>query len=195
MPNNNEKISCLEQLVIKYKGVIKERSSDEFVTTIVYQGSRELCEEGLKHFRVNTTDKEYGNIESVRMTQDEGPFWNLEVRYATENDTSKGSGYGPNQSELNVRMISMPLESKKNYHRRWNYHLYSTVKNASTPSFWNTADYNNDGIQGTSYDYDPSKFPKQQTLFYAWGQNYSDLPQLPTGYVWYRIRKMTKPRY
>lgn len=194
MPQNNyPETSCFNQLQIKYRGVTREKSSDEFITTIIYQGSKEVCEEALKHFRVNTTNKEYGNLESVRMTQDAGPFWNIEVHYSTENDTSKGSGYGPNQSELNVRMISMPLESKKNYHKRWNFNLYATKKNAPTPDFWNTADYENDGIRG-DYEYgggDPSQAPKG--AYYCWGKNYSDCPALPQGSNWFKIKKMTKP--
>lgn len=133
MPNNiNNKISCLEQLVIKYKGVTKEETSQNKITTIIYQGSRELCEEAMQELKINTTDKEYGNLESLRMQQDEGPFWNVEVRYSIDltgvGIHSSGSSYGPKQSELNVRMISMPLESKKGYRRKWNMNLYCTKK-------------------------------------------------------------------
>lgn len=129
----NEKISCLEQLVVKYKGRTKEKVSGETTTTLIYQGSRELCEEAMKELHINSTDKEYGNLESMRMTQDAGPFWNLELKYSIEYDTSTGSAYGPKQSTLTVRTISMPLESKKGYRRKWNMNLYCTKKSRLQP--------------------------------------------------------------
>lgn len=191
--NDNEPTSCFVKLQIKYKSVVKEVSGDEIVTTIIYQGTRELCEEAMQELKVNTNNPENGNLESVRMTQDEGPIWNLELRYAIENTTSKGSGYGPNKSELAVRMISMPLESKKEYRRKWNYHLYATKKGADTPDFWNSATYDNDGIQGTKYEYDGRQDMSGAPTFYSWGQSYSDCPTLPQGSIWYRIKKMRKP--
>ena len=39
------------------------------------------------------------------------------------NESPEGSSYGPKYSTLTVRMMSMPLESKKGYKTNWNYHL------------------------------------------------------------------------
>lgn len=198
MPSN-DRISCLEQLVIKYKGVTKETSSQERIVTIIYQGSRELCEEALKELKINTTDKEYGNLESMRMTQDEGPFWNLELRYSVDTTGvgihSSGTSYGPKQSELTMRTISMPLESKSNYKKHWNYDFYSSEKPTSFPqTTWETANASNDMVRGTTLEYtgDPSFL--ESHVCWAWAQSYGDLPPLPQGYVWHKQRDRTMPR-
>lgn len=198
MPTNN-RISCLEQLVIKYKGITKETNSGERIVTIIYQGSRELCEEAMTELKINTTDKEYGNLENMRMTQDEGPFWNLELRYSVDTTGvgihSSGTSYGPKQSELNARSISMPLESKSSYKKNWNYNFYCTNKSPSqVPTAWISADADNDGIRGTGFEWSGEEDYLKTHDCWAWGQSYGDLPSLPRGYIWHKIKDMTKPR-
>lgn len=197
MPSN-DRISCLEQLVVKYKGTTKENTSGERIVTIVYQGSRELCEQAMAEMKINSVDKEYGNLENARMYQDAGPFWNLELRYSVDTTGvgihSSGSSYGPKQSELSMRVISMPLESKEDYLKNWNYNFYCTNKSPSqVPTAWVEANAKDDKIRGTQYEYtgDPAYLKTQDC--WAWGKSYGELPTLPQGYIWHKIMDMTKP--
>lgn len=71
--------------------------------------------------------QEYGAITSNKVTQGEGPFWELEVVYEIDMITisiGQGSEDGPGHSELTARVISNPLENHPNYKRKWNYNLY-----------------------------------------------------------------------
>lgn len=193
--------SVFEQLQEKYRGLSVDYSSEERRTIITYQGTKELCTQAMESiFKINTTDKTYGNIENVRMTNGgNGPIWDLEVTYVIEldangNKLSKGSTFNAKNAELSMSMLSLPLEKLSKYRKKWNNNLYSTVPKDNVPSFWDTADYDYDGIAGTNYEYpgDGTTSPTSRT-FYAWGASLSDLPALPTGFIWHKVKAMTKP--
>lgn len=151
--------SVLEKLQVKYKGLQIDVNSQEKKTTITYQGSKDLCNEALQEiYQINVSDPTYGNIENVRMFCADGPIWNLEVTYSIDKSgtglgSSNGSTYGPKSSELSMSMLSLPLEGRDNYLMNWNNNLYSTLSSASIPDFYYVADYEDDGIDGTKYEY------------------------------------------
>lgn len=201
MPNNiDEHVSCLQKLQLKYKGLERENTDEETTTSIIYQGSKELVEEAFVEMNTNGKDADYGNIETVRMYQDEGPFWNLEINYAIEKhgvgiSSSKGSSYGPKASVLTVRAITRELETLSNYRMHWNNNLYCTKKVHSVPSWANNATFEDDKITGTSREYPGDGVTKPDSAeYYAWGKNLSELPPLLYGYTWHKVTNMTKPR-
>ena len=201
MPNNNNEplVSCFEKLQVKYKGFERENTDNEKTTTVIYQGSRELIEEAFTEINTNSTDMNYVNIETVRMYQYEGPIWNLEISYAIEKHgngvSSKGSSYGPKASVLTVRAITRDLETLSNYRMKWNNNLYCTLPGQSTPDWWDTATFEDDKITGhTNREYPGDGVTKPTAkAYWAWGKNQSELPPLLYGYVWHKVKKMTKP--
>lgn len=186
--------SVFDSLQVKYKGFTKENSSEGTLTTVIYQGSKELCSRAMDQLIVNSVSKGHGTIESVKMTQDEGPIWNLEVEYAVEaGGISKGTSYGPKQSSLTMRMMSLPLESKSNYRKHWNNNLYSTKKNAKLPEFWASATYDDDGVANSSVEYPGDGSNPSKIEYFAWAKSLNELPALPNSYIWHQIKEMTKP--
>lgn len=210
--------SCFEKLRIKYQGFNRSKTSDEEKTVITYIGSYELCKQGLDEARIMTSHPEYGTLEEANMTPDEGTFWNLEMVYAIDTGgnakSSKGSRLGPKNSTLTVRMMGNPLEMHKNYLKKWNYNLYTTLPpalNAQTminyrvagtwDKLMNNADARHDEIpielKVSSWDH-KADLTKTQNFVIAWGKYLNDLPQLYTEngkqYEWSLCAPMTKPR-
>jgi hypothetical protein len=192
--------SCFNQLQVKYKGRERENTDNELLTTIVYQGERSICEQAFEEISTNSKDPEYGNIESVRLFQDEGPIWNIEIKYSIEKhgngiSNSSGSSYGPKSSVLSVRMMTQDLEARPNYRKHWNNNLYCTLKGQSTPDWWDDATYENDRVTGTGREYPGDGVTKpDKQAYWAWASNYSELPPLLYGFTWHRVKSMTKPR-
>lgn len=155
--------SILHELQIKYKGTTVTKTGNEERTVVVYQGSRELCEQALNDKSLVQND-ELGYIDSMKLTQDEGPHWNLEVTYVVEytnaalivgggtNPTQqqpvqrsrikKGSSKNVSSSELNVRMMSAPIETAYYYRKYWNYNMYCT---------WSINELDEKGIVNPNY--------------------------------------------
>jgi hypothetical protein len=206
MPNDRityPEHSCFHDLKIKYKGFNRDNTDSYTTTTIIYQGTRELCEEGFAEIQTSGHHDQYGNIESVRLFQDEGPIWNLEVKYSISKhgvgiSSSTGSSYGPKSSELTCRMMALPIESRDNYLKNWNYDLYSTNPKADRkPDFYYVADAKNDGIQGTAYEYKADPLNPQEDLttknYYYWAKSANDCPTLPNNQIWYKRTDRDKP--
>lgn len=202
--------SVLQELQVKYKSREKTADSRGVETKVVYQGSKSLCEEAMdSQFMVNVIDAQLGSIEQVRLTQDEGPFWNLEVTYMIEspgldshlggNGEAPGSSNGPSYSELTCRTISRDVSEHQNYRKNWNYSLWCTNPyvvsgNVHFPTnVWNNATAKNDLIMGTSYAYPGNVEVPSSYYYFAWGQSVGDLPALKGDYVWHECAKPTKP--
>ena len=133
-------LSCLRYgLRVKYQSLAQDKTASGTKTTIVLQGTYDACKkaafgaDGIEPiFKINSSHQTYGTLEQMRLTQDEGPLWNLELTYSTETNwlgisNAKGSSYGKTASELNARMISKPLEEHPHYRMRWNKEFYCTA--------------------------------------------------------------------
>ena len=186
--------SALEQLQIRYQGRTVDANSNEIVTNITYIGSRELCENAMRNELAPMMAGEFGTIESVRMSQDEGPHWLLEVRYTTLADATledTGTAYGPKRSQLSTSMISRPIESVPKYKRHWNNNLYYQVQDSNNggsnnnlipdiPAWWWTDDAEHDSTV--------------TNFMWGWGKSVGDLSEPKTAHRWRRAVDMTKPR-
>lgn len=209
-------LSCLKYgLRVKYQQFQREQTASGVKTTIVLQGSYEACKKAMEgdgsgitpEFSINHSHPTYGNLESMRLNQDEGPLWALELVYTTEinwlgQSTSKGSTYGKTSSELNCRMLSVPLEQHPDYEKRWNYTLYSNVPDVKSKlapdawawivDAWKDCDAQHDFLSGFAY----SSESEQKDFYLAWSK-----PDItPTTMVnekptaWIQILPCTKPR-
>lgn len=192
--------SCFNQLQVKYKGRERENTDNETTTTIVYQGSREICEAAFEEINTNERDPAFGNIESVRLYQDDGPIWNIEIKYAIEKhgvglSSSKGSSYGPKSSTLTIRTITRPIESLKKYRMHWNNNLYCTMTGQAKPSWWADATLADDKITGNENREWPAKpgIDPSTHAYWCWAKSISECQALPEPYTWHLNTKMTKP--
>lgn len=205
--------SILEQIQIKYKSREVDKTHSQLKTSVTYQGSKELCEQFMEANPPGTVNAEFGTVEKLKLMQDEGPFWNVQVAYTINTSTSIHIGghntNGPEYSTLSMSALSMPIESHKNYKCKWNNNIFSTKtwsqmttseRNAAQ-NIVDTAGRNaqgeiDDKIAGTSREYNGgSDFTN---AFFAWGKSVSDCPSLnvPEGdppQSWFVIGKMTKP--
>lgn len=189
---------------IKYCGLTVEETKSERLTTVVLQGSKELLKELQETtYKVGTNHPEYGHIQKTRLfNSGQGPIHNLELTYSIDllgpgYSSATGSGYGPKSSELSMNMLQIDLEKVPDYRKNWNYNLYSTKLNAALPAFWSTADYENDGITGTAYEYpDDGITDPLSNTYYEWAKVKSDLSALTHDgkkYGWHLVKRMTKP--
>lgn len=203
---------------MKYQQFQREQTASGVKTTIVLQGTYDACKKAMEgngdgiepEFGINHSHPTYGNLEQMRLSQDEGPIWNLELTYTTEINwlgisTSKGSSYGKTSSELNSRVQSMPLESHPDYHMNWNMNLYSTKADilsrgeiaANIRIAWaNSGKANGDLLEDLEWHGDITSEPYIVAGgFVAWGKSLSELPDGIKEYdmEWYQILPMQKP--
>lgn len=200
-------MSIFEQLHVKYKSRERDETTSEIKTTIVYMGSKEICEQALDtEFKVGSSYADLGTLENTKFSQDEGPIWNITCSYSISLNSGKhgkGTKAGPDDSVLEIRMLGLPLEVHANYLKHWNNNLYTTNVEAisgTIPSSyymntWNNATALDDAIPA-SRKYDPNADVEEinHTTYLAWGKHYTDCPSLPAGATWFELKKMTKPR-
>lgn len=209
--------SVLEQLQVKYKTREVDKGTDETRTTIVWQGSRHLCEQYMFFHKPGEINSTYGTLDSVKMTQDDGPFWNVttvwKIDTSKEEPTAANNQFGPKYSTLSMNVMSMPLEAHKLYKMKWNYNFYATRKYSEMNATYQTAATNitanagkygqviNDYVTNTIYQYSYAamKNATADTVFFCWGKSPSDCPSIDHNLnsnfagEWVMIGMMTKP--
>lgn len=169
-------------ITLKYQGFAKNKTSDGNTTTQVYIGLQQQIKQYAESLVLNSISQ-LGTLQSISLSQDEGPFWNCQLQWSTEKDSS-GNDIGDGtlsqskMSSLSIRMMSMPLESHPNYKTNWNYILIG-LQGTSVPSWW---DSQTDGDVS-----DPK--------IYKWVRDISEIPIQPdaaTGKKWKQLKKKTK---
>lgn len=121
----------------------------------------------------------------MNLGQDEGPVWYAELEWGIEYDSEgnpqpAGDNYGPKQSSLNVRMLSLPLENRANYHTNWNHALIG-LGTDTVPDWWATA---SDLVISGDTDF----------KIYRWIKEASEIPLEKTdGKSWKMLREKTMP--
>ena len=168
-----------------YQGLTKTIDNNGRSITEVYKGSQEACEMFASSHKIGQTSS-YGSLASINIQQEEGPIWSCELEWSIEydangNEIPKGSSYGPKQSSLTVRMLSLPIENRGNYCTNWNYHLIALGTN-TVPSWWETAKTT---VISNEND----------IKIYRWIKEASEIPLEKTdGKSWRMIKQKTKPR-
>lgn len=129
--------SCLDELQIKYQGQTFEVSKDSTSTTIVYQGSKELCLEAQRtDLAGGMVNPDYGTITHSVVTQQDGPFWQIEVTYETAasefsheaGQNADGTDKDLNHSQLSVRVIQNDIQMHPMYLRWWDNCVWWTSR-------------------------------------------------------------------
>lgn len=115
---------------LKYKGFEQSRNDDTLNTQITFQSTQDKLQSVMTStYKVGTQDANYGRIDSLKLTQDSGPFWNLVVEYNQPLSAgiiiTTGNDNKATQNSLTVRMLSLPIQSHPNYKYIWNHSLAS----------------------------------------------------------------------
>ena len=121
-----------------YKGWQQTRTTEALRTTVTVQSTKEKLTGviGTGNYIVGHSymgnqgmyGTDLGVLQSVKIQQADGPFWNLVLQYNNPLSTSITTPTStineePTENSLVVKMQSMPLETHPNYIYRWNHAL------------------------------------------------------------------------
>ena len=168
---------------IKFQSRVTERTEDGITATVVWNGSRaEMLE--LSSGTALGASTEHGQLKSVRVYQESPLIWHCEKKYTLAADgelTEKpDNAYGKKSAQLKGSMLSMPLETHKNYRAKWNYYLAAAPNVQTLPSWWESA-------KDTVLSHADSQK-------YAWIKTIGELPVGKDG-RWHILKDPVKPGY
>ena len=165
----------------QYQGREFERANDTRTLKVMYAGTREEMDE----LGENPPAETGYNFSSARISQKSPSVWQCELRYAGGSDGSAISNpdeqkYGEKSCQVNVSILCMPLESRKNYRANWNHYLASKPDVTAVPAWWGTAA-------------DPL-LTGEDAENYAWIKSTGEIPvDSKTGKRWNLLCKPQKP--
>lgn len=188
------KKSAFEKLEIKYQGREYSRQTNSSIQRITFIGSQQDVMDAYESkYNIGGTIRgleEYGEISSLELSQDAGPFWLLVCEFSKKDN----DGEGCDNAELQIGVLTMPIETHPNYKMCWNHYLWCTIAGQKNPSFaWADATMKDDKIPNASRY--PKDYPTSplQSPFYCWGKTISECTPLPPGYCWYPCQPPKKP--
>lgn len=162
---------------IKSQSRVREVTSDGITSSITWFGTREEMQAMADTHFVGELAPE-GRLRSYRVTQQNGDIWNCELRYeatnAGETSDAPSNEYGKKSAQLKGTMLSLPLETAKNYRTKWNHYLVAAPKITAIPPGYDTTQTTEIG----------ERIAKQ----YRWIKS---LGEMPAG--WHVLRDPTKP--
>lgn len=168
---------------VKFQSRVTERTEDGITATVVWNGSRaEMLE--LASGTALGANTEHGQLKSVRVYQESPLIWHCEQKFTLAADgelTEKpDNAYGKKSAQLKGSMLSVPLETHKNYRAKWNYYLAAAPGESSVPSWWESA-------KDTVLNHSDSQK-------YAWIKTPGELPNDKKG-RWHILKDPVKPGY
>lgn len=123
---------------LEYKGWQQTRTTEALRTTVILQSTKEKLTGviGTGSYIVGASymgnqgmyGSDLGVLQTAKISQDDGPFWNLTLQYNNPLTTSITTptstiSADPTENSLTVKMLSMPIETHQNYIYRWNHAL------------------------------------------------------------------------
>ncbi len=166
---------------VKFQSRVQESTTDGITTTIVWSGTVEEMLQKQNEVLINGyTDN--GQLKSSRVTQVSPKIWNCEQKFllAADGELSEppDTSYGKKSAQLKGSMLSMPLETLKNYLACWNYYLAAAPGVSDVPKWWETA---KDTVLGL-----------KDSQSYVWIKTPGELPTGPKG-RWRILKNPKKP--
>lgn len=120
---------------LQYLGFQQSRNLYNLVTNQTYQGTKERLQHQRDTVWINGTwDTNLGRLQNVDIKQQAGPFYTATVTWTkpiSPQITVNMDSDQPQETNLEVSMISKPIETHPNYDFRWNHALIATTS-AST---------------------------------------------------------------
>lgn len=127
---------------IKSQSRVREATGDGISTTIVWFGTREEMQDLADSHPIGEFAAE-GRLRSCRVLQEGGDVWNCELRYesdsAGESTDAPSAEYGKKSAQLKGSMLSLPLETAKNYRTKWNHYLVAVAGTDTIPGWYESA--------------------------------------------------------
>lgn len=171
---------------IKHGSRYVREEISQLETRLTYQGSYAEILAYKEQFTAGASDiaGEMGILNSVTMTQAEGPIWNLELAYnktIPEIENPDDEDGAPSEQQLSASVISVPIEAHPNYRTCWNHFLVGKCEyegenyTNKVPGFYNTAT-------------DPYLDPMSEGKNYMWVKNLAEAP-VATRYLQWQIVK------
>ena len=129
-------------MVIKHQSRVKAQNGEGQNTTVVYQGEQtEMLE--LQAASPIDESGEYGRLKSSRVYQESPKIWCCELQYESDGSgefaAPPAKAWGKKSAQLRGSMLSLPLESHKDYLTNWNYYLAAAPGIIDVPEWWETA--------------------------------------------------------
>ena len=149
--------------------------------SLIYAGSRALMQQYKSEHPLGEVTAN-GTLISSELYQEGGKIWCLSLEYQSTSDGSEveppPSDYGEKSVSLHGGLLSLPLESMKNYITAWNHYLAAAPGVKEVPGWWETA-------KDPVLDDDTSQK-------YAWIKSLSEIP-VTGGKRWHILKDMVKP--
>lgn len=121
-----------------YLGFTQTKNSQSLITKITYQGTKQKLINERDHnsnWAIGTWNNDYGRLQTIDIEQDQGPFWHATLNFNRALNNGITISYGdegaPQQSNLDISMMSMPLQKARLYDYRWNHALIATTSSAT----------------------------------------------------------------
>lgn len=122
-----------------YLGFEQTKNSESLFTRVTFQGTKEklIYERDLPsadggQWYIGKWDEQYGRLQSVDIDQDAGPFWHATLNYNLVLNNGITVSFGedgtPQESNLDISMMSLPLQKAFLYDYRWNHALICATK-------------------------------------------------------------------
>ncbi len=129
-------------MIVKHQSRVMSQNGEGLVTTIVYQGEQSEIQALQADLSIDESS-EYGRLRATRLYQESPKIWCCELQYETnasgEYATPPAKAYGKKTAQLRGSMLSLPLESHKDYKTNWNHYLAAAPGITAIPAWWATA--------------------------------------------------------
>ena len=128
---------------ITHRGMEIESSDDGDVYVLRYTG-RYIDIASMMDEHYVREDSNLGYLKNIRLYQEEGPLWTIELRYeATQgwqtSSTPPDTSYGKKACSLDCGTLCNELELHPQYKTKWNHYLMGRGNATATPEWWSTA--------------------------------------------------------
>lgn len=124
---------------LQYLGFQQSRNLYNLVTNQTYQGTKERLQHQRDTVWINGTwDTNLGRLQNVDIKQQAGPFYVATVTWTkpiSPQITINMDSDQPQERNLEVAMISKPIETHPNYDYRWNHTLIATTSAAANATY------------------------------------------------------------
>ena len=168
---------------VKFNSRQVERTQEDVVTTICWTGTQSEIQDFSQAEQPGAGSSD-GKLKSIRVFQEGPNIWVCEKKYISDLNgdpfEKPNIAYGKKSAQLSCSMLSLPLESAKNYRKKWNHFLVAAPGISAIPDWWYTATAQTSELIG----------PDAQK--YAWVKAIAEAPNDKNG-RWQVLKNPTKP--
>lgn len=157
----------------QYKGFTQTKNSYQLTTRETYQGTKQELQyrrDNNSTWAIRYNHPDFGTIDNVQITQNDGPFWKAVITYNKVLDNgipiSIDHKNKPQEHSVDIIMYSAPIQKHPNYDFRWNHVLFTTSVPLAT---WSNAFY----TANTQYHTTHPEFNPNDPYNSKWTEDYA----------------------